>query len=67
MLSLNRFEGVCPIVAIVLPALGIIISDILKLFKTIGKKSKNKELESDRAIEAKEKLKEVVKDEAEEE
>ncbi len=54
------------IVAIVLPALGIIISDILKLFKSIGRKGKNKELESDRALEAKKKLKEVVEDESEE-
>ena len=49
-----------------LPALGIIISDILKLFKSIGRKGKNKELESDRALEAKKKLKEVVEDESEE-
>ncbi len=54
------------IVAIVLPALGIIISDILKLFKSIGRKGKNKELESDRALEAKKKLKEVVDNESNE-
>lgn len=53
------------IVAIIIPALGIIISDILKLFRAVGKKSKNKELESERALEAKKKLKEVVDDESE--
>lgn len=54
------------IVAIVIPALAIILGDILKIFKSIGKKKKIQELETDRAIEAKKRLKEVFENESEE-
>ena len=54
------------IVAIVLPALGIIISDILKLFRRNNKKY-DKMLDNDRAIEARKRFKKVVDiDESEE-
>lgn len=52
------------IVMIVLPSLGIIIYDILKLFKSIGKKAKPKKLVEDADVLKKKKaLKEVLKDE----
>ncbi len=50
------------IVAIVIPALAIIISDIVKLFGSIGGKKYNKYLNNDRAVNAKKRLKEVISD-----
>lgn len=48
------------IVAVVIPAFGIIIYDILKLFKSFGKKRKNKIDNSARVVEAKQKLEGVL-------
>ena len=50
------------IVAIVLPCVGIVIYDILKIFRLAGKKKKIK-IAGDVSIEAKAKLKEVLKHE----
>ena len=51
------------IVLIVLPSMGIIIYDILKMFKLVGKKKEDKKLVEDKdVIKKKKKLKEVLKD-----
>ena len=56
------------IVVIVLPCLGIVIYDILKIFRLAGKKKKtNNKLNSQESLEAKAKLKEVLEHEEEKE
>lgn len=55
------------IVAIVLPCLGIVIYDILKLFKTVTRKSVNIIKKDKRTDDARRRLKEVLDDESEEE
>ena len=55
------------IVAIVLPALAIIISDIVKLFRSIGGNKYNKYLNTERAVIARKELEEVVNDDEAEE
>lgn len=50
------------LIVIVLPCLGIVIYDIMKIFKLAFKK-KNKKLDDPRTLEAKKKLDEVINDE----
>jgi len=51
------------IVAIVIPSLGIIIYDILKIFKSLARKGKRKIGNSSKVLEAKERLNEVLSNE----
>lgn len=55
------------IVAVILPALAIVIYDILKLFKFTVRKSKQIVSKDQRTSDAREKLKEVISDESDEE
>ena len=54
------------IVAVILPCLGVVIYDIMKMFKMIVRKRKKVTLEDERTKDARKKLNEVVKDEEEE-
>ena len=54
------------IVAVILPCLGVVIYDIMKMFKMIVRKRKTVTLEDERTKDARKKLNEVVKDEEEE-
>lgn len=55
------------IVTIVLPCLGVVIYDILKIFKTVTRKSVSMVKKDKRTDDARNKLKEVLNDESEEE
>ena len=55
------------IIAIVLPALGVIIGDVLKIFRRTTNKKYDKLFDNDRAIEKRKKFKKVVDDDESEE
>ncbi len=54
------------IVAVILPCLGVVIYDIMRMFKMVVKKRKKVTLDDERTKDARKKLNEVVKDEEEE-
>ena len=53
------------IVAVLLPCLGIVIYDILKIFKIVGRKSRSLVVKNKETDDARKKLKEVIEDEEE--
>ncbi len=55
------------IAAVILPCLGIVIYDILKLFRLAARKGKNLIVQDKRTEDARKRLKEVYEDESEEE